>query len=169
MRLLFLLPIVYATAVLETSLADAIRVGHVTPDLLALLAVTWLLVARGRGAFLIAGVIGLAADLISPGRLGLGMASFLLVGYGLARLRAKFELDHLLWQVPAVCAATTVLAVSLATGRWLLGEAAAPLSTLLVRAVGVGVYTAGVSLPLLMIIGWFREPFRAREKRLAGF
>jgi len=169
MRLVLLLAIVYTTAVLETSLADAIRVGHVTPDLLALVAVIWLLLIPGRRTFLAAGLIGLAADLISPGRVGLGVASFLVVGYALTRLRTKFRLDHLVWQVPAVYAATTVLAVSLATGRWLLGETAVPLSTLLARAVGVGIYTTGVSLPLLMIIGWLREPFRARRGSLAEF
>jgi len=169
MRLVFLLAIVYTAAVLETSLADAVSVGYVAPDLLALVAVMWVLLAPGRRTFLAAGLIGLAADLISPGRVGLGMASFLLVGYALTWLRMKFRCGHIVWQVPAVYAATTLLAVSLAAGRWLLGETAVPLSTLLARAAGVGIYTTGVSLPLLMIIGWLREPFYARKARLAGF
>ena len=168
MRFLLLLPILYLTAVLQTSLCDALSVGHVTPDLLALLAVTWLLVTPGRRAFLVAGLVGLVADMISPGRLGLGMASFLLVGYALTRLRTKLRLDHLGWQVPAVWFSTTALALSLATGTWLSGEALLPPSTLFVRALGVGAYTTGVSIPLLMIIGWIREPFQARRRRLAG-
>lgn len=169
MRLLLLVPFVYAAAVLQTSLADAISVGHVTPDLMALLAVIWILVATGRRTFLVAGAIGLAADLISPGHLGLGMASFLLVGYGLARLRTKLDIEHLVGQVFCVGAATTVLATSQAIGSSLSGETAVPLATLLVRALGVGLYTAGMSVPLLMLIGWIREPFRARRKKLAGF
>ena len=166
MRLLLLLPIVYATAVVGTSLGDLVCVGHVAPDLLALVAVTWLLLSPGRRAFLLAGAIGLVADLISPGRVGLGMACFLIVGYALTRLRARFRLDHLVWQVAAVGLATTALAVSLASGRWLLGETAVPLGTLWARALGVGVYTTGVSLPLLMVVGWIREPARAHERRL---
>ena len=39
MRLL-LAPIVYLAAVLETSLADVLSIGHVGPDLLALVAVS---------------------------------------------------------------------------------------------------------------------------------
>jgi hypothetical protein len=39
--------------------------------------------------------------------------------------------------------------------------------TILGRAVGVGLYTAAVSLPVLMVIGWIREPRIAREQRLA--
>jgi rod shape-determining protein MreD len=166
---LLLLPIVYVAAVLETSLADAIRVGYVTPDLLAMVAVIWILVTRGRWTFLLAGAIGLAADLIAPGRLGMGTASFLLVGYGLTRLRTKLELDHLLWQVPLVGVATTVLAAGQAIGSWLLDETAVPLAALLARALGVGVYTAGLAVPLWMVIGWAREPFRVRRKKLAGF
>ena len=168
MRFLLLPPVLYLAAVLQTSLADTISVGHVAPDLLALLAVIWLLVTPGRRAFLVAGLIGLVADLISPGRLGLGMASFMLVGYGLTRLRTRLGLEHLAWQLPAVWLATTALAVSLATGTWLFGQAPLPLATLLVRALGVGAYTTGVSVPLLMIIGWTREPFQARHRRLAG-
>ena len=167
MRYLLLPPILYLTAVLQTSLADVLGVGHVTPDLLALLAVLWLLVTPGRRAFLVAGLIGLVVDLISPGRMGIAAASFLLVGYGLTRLRAKLDLEHLARQVPIVCLATTALSVTLALGGWLLGQTSVPLATLLVRALGVGVYTTGVSLPLLMIIGWIREPFRRHATQLA--
>jgi rod shape-determining protein MreD len=169
MRLLLLVPTVYAAAVLETSLADAISVGPLTPDLLALVAVAWILVTPGRWAFLAAGAIGLAADLVSPGRLGVGMASFLVVGYLLAKLRAKFEMDHLVWQVPAVWVATSLAALGPAVASWLWGETSVPLPTLLVRAAGVGVYTTGVGLPVLMVLGWIREPFRARRRKLAGF
>jgi len=169
MQRLSILPLVYAAAVLQTSLADAISVGHVTPDLMALLAVIWILVTTGRRAFLVAGAIGLVADLISPGHLGVGMASFLLVGYGLARLRTKLAIEHLVGQVFCVGAATTVLVTTQAIGSWLSGDTAVPLATLLVRALGVGLYTAGVSVPLLMLIGWIREPFRARRKKLAAF
>ena len=38
---------VYVAAVIETSLADALRIGHVAPDLLALLALMWPLTTRG--------------------------------------------------------------------------------------------------------------------------
>jgi len=169
MRRILILPMVYATAVLETSLADVMRVGHVAPDLLALLAVVCVLRTPGRQALPVAGAIGLAADLISPGRLGLGVACFLLVGYALTRLRTKLPLDFFAGQVLAVGVATTLLAAALATGQWLFGEALVSLSTLLVRAVGAGIYTAGVSVPLWMILGWLREPRRAPRANPAPF
>ena len=169
MRLFLLLPILYAAAVLETSLADVIQVGHVTPDLLAMIAILWVLLAAGPRTFLVAGAIGLVADLIAPGRVGLGLACYLLVGYAVYRLRARFLPDHPLWQVATVWVAVSVLASGLAIGRWLLAETSLPPGVLLGRAAGVGVYTAGASLPVLMIIHWIREPSREREKRLGEF
>ena len=168
MRFVLLATILYAAAVVQTSLADVISVGYVTPDLLALVAVIWTLLAPGRRTFLVAGLIGLAADLISPGRLGVGMASFLLVGYGLSRLRSRWEFERLVGQLTAVGLAATLLALAQAVGYWLLGATTVPPAALLARALGVSVYTTGVGVPLLMVIGWFREPFRARRKRLAA-
>ena len=169
MRFLILLLIVYAAAVVQTSLSAVWQVGHVAPDLLALVAVVWLLRAAGPESFLVAGGVGLAADLIGPGSLGVSLASFLLVGYAVARLRRKSAPQRLPWQVMAVCAAVTVLAACRAMGHWLLGEVSLSPPAILSRAAGVGLYTAGVSLPLWMIIGWIREPHLARKRRLADF
>ncbi len=168
MRSVMLAAIVYAVAVVETALADVIAVGRVTPDLLALVAVIWTLLVPGRRTFLTAGVVGLVADLVSPGRLGVGMASFLLVGYGLSRLRARWEFEYLIGQLAAVGLATTFVALAQAAGYWLFGAAPAPPGALVTRALGVGLYTTGVAVPVLMIIGWVREPFRARRNRLAA-
>ena len=167
--ILLLLPIVYVAAVADTSLAERIQVGHVAPDLLALTAVVWLLVAAGPRGFLVAGAIGLWGDLVSPGCLGPGTACFLLVGYGIARLRQRLPLDQLAVQVAVVFVAVGLLAAGMGLGRWLLGELPVELPTLLLRSLGVGLYTAGVSLPLLMLIGWIREPRLARTRRLAEF
>lgn len=166
MRVLMLIPLIYLAAVLETSLADVIRVGQVGPDLLALVAMAWLLTATGQRSFLAAGAVGLASDLASPGRTGLAAACFLLVGYGVQRLRARLAIKHAAGQVAVVWAAVTLISTALALGRWLLGEAVAPPRVLLVRSLGVGVYTAGVSLPLWMVMAWLREP-RCRRSVVA--
>lgn len=163
MRTLLLLPLVYVAAVLETSLADVVRVGWVEPDLLAVLAVVWLLVFPGPRSFLAAGLVGLAADLISPGRIGLAAICFLLVGYGVMRLRARLPIRHLVLQVLVVGAAVTLIAAGMSVGSWLLGEVAAAPSVLVARSLSVGVYSAGVSLPVLMVVGWIQEPLRRRS------
>jgi cell shape-determining protein MreD len=167
MRWILLLPILYLVAVLETSLADVLRVGSVGPDLLTLLALAWVLLGGGPRAFLVAGAIGMVGDLVAPGRPGVGMALLLGIGYGATRLRTRLPLDHPAWQLVVVWIGTTLFALGLALSNWLSGEMPVALTTLLVRGLGVGAYTAGVAVPVLLLAGWIREPFELRRKRLA--
>jgi rod shape-determining protein MreD len=160
---LILVPLLYAAAAIQTSLGDLMRVGRAEPDLLALAAVAWLLAAAGPRAFLVAGAIGLVEDLLAPGRPGLGAVCFLTVGYGLARLRARLPLDHLALQLPVMLLSLTVLALAQTLGHWLAGETAADPGPLAVRALGVGLYTSAVGLPVLMVCGWIREARRKPE------
>lgn len=167
MQYVLLLPILYLAAALETSLGSVVRVGRATPDVLALAAVVWLLAVGGPRGFLVVGAIGLLGDLIAPGHVGLGMASFLLVGYALSRLGTKLPLDHLVVRVAVVFAAVTLTTLGTGCGRWLIGEPALPAATLFSLAAGVGVYTAGVSLPVLMVLGWIGQSRGIRSIRLS--
>lgn len=172
MRILLLTLIVYLAALAETSLVDVMRIGDVTPDLLASVAIVWLLTAGGPRAFLVAGAVALVGDLIAPPRLGVGMGWMLLIGYGVTRLRGRFrgatDGRGLMWEVPCVGVAVTVWAAAVGlTGR-LLGDVSLPWSTIVIRAFGVGIYTAGVALPVLMVVGWIRQPRLARRRKLAG-
>jgi len=169
MRVLLLILIVYLVAVMETALVDVMRIGEVTPDLLALTGVVWLLTSSGPRAFLVAGAIALAGDLIAPGRVGTGAAWMLLVGYALTRLKSRLPLDRLAGQVLATWAAVTAWAMAVGISGRLTGDVALPTLTVLARAAAVGLYTAGVGLPVLMVAGWIREPHLARQRRLAAF
>jgi len=167
MRYLLLLPIVYIAAVLDTSLVDLIGVGRVAPDLLAMVAIIWLMLVPSSRAFLVAGSIVLVGDLIAPGRPGVGMAWMLAVGYAITRLRQHTKMDHLAVQVIVLWAAVTLWASAVGfTGR-LTGHVASPWPTLFSHTAGVGIYTAGLSLPVLMVIGWIREPLLTRQARIA--
>jgi rod shape-determining protein MreD len=168
MQLLLLAGLTYLAAVLETSLVDVLRIGPVAPDLLALAAIVWLLTASGRWAFLAAGAVGLVSDLIAPGRVGVGMAWMLLVGYAVTLLRARWKLNYLVLQVPAAFVAVTFWAAGVGVTGRLLGDFPLPWSTILARSAEVGLYTAGVALPVLMVTGWIREPLLARQQKLAG-
>jgi hypothetical protein len=171
MYILLLLPIVYAAAVLDTLLGNVLHIGSVAPDLLAMTAVVWILVAAGPRAFCVAGMIALVGDLIAPGQLGIGTAWMLLIGYGLCRLRGYFVTGNLPLRVLAVWVAVTLWAIGVGLSGYLLsgyllGQVATPVTTVLCRAAGVGVYTAALSLPLLMVIGWIRESRFLRQPRL---
>ena len=155
MGVIMLVPIVYVAAVAQTSLVDLLQVGRVAPDLLALAAILWLLATPASPwGPLAAGAVGLLEDLISPGNVGLGAAAFLLAAYVVVRVRSRLRLEELPWRVLTVWLAVTLIEVLLAAGKWLFGELAMDPGTLVVRAVGVGVYTAGVSLPAAMVLGW---------------
>ena len=166
MPAVLLVIVVYLVAVIQTSLVDVLRIGQVAPDLLALTAVVWVLLARGRSAFLVAGAIALVGDLIAPGHLGVGAGWMLAVGYGLWRLQAVVKLTNLGTQLLVIWAAVTVWAVGVGLSGWLLGDVSLSLPTVTARAAGVGLYTAAVALPVLMVVGWLREPWIARARKM---
>lgn len=166
MRFIVLAVAVYAAAVAQTSLAPALEVRHVMPDLFALAAVLWQLTARrdaDRAAdgsprgFIAAALVGLAYDLTSSGPLGVGFGLFAGMGWLIASIRAKLDLAHPLMQLTTVFFATAAIASAEAIIWRLRGETALPSSTLVVRAACVGVYTAAVTLPIVMVLGWLRE------------
>ena len=167
MHMVLLALLVYVAAVLETSLVDVLRIGDAAPDLLALAAIVWLLTARGPRAFLAAGAIALAGDLLAPGRVGVGMFWMLLVGYAVTRLRARCKFDYLVFQVPTAFVAVTLWAIAVGASARLLGDVALPWWSIVVRGAAVGLYTAAVCLPVLMVVGWIGEPLLAKERKLA--
>jgi len=168
MHYLLLLPIVYLAAVLQTSLDDLLQVRGVTPDLFALVAVVSVLCTPGPRAFLLGGGIMLLGDLIAPGRIGIGAAWMLVLSYAVVRLREHIRLDFLAVRVAVVGVAVAFWVAGVgATGR-LLGELPLGWTAIGFRALGVGVYTAGVALPVLMILGWLPEPAGTGQRQLAS-
>jgi rod shape-determining protein MreD len=167
-RLAILGLMVYAAAAGETALVDALEVRQVAPSLIALAAIAWPLVSSSPYAFLAAGVIALAGDLLAPGRIGLGAAAMLLVAYGVGRLRQRMSVEHYALQVPLVFAATAVWGASTGVLRSIAGESAVGGWTLLGQSLWVGAYTAALALPLLMVVAWLREPSSAQLRRAEG-
>jgi rod shape-determining protein MreD len=160
---------VYAAALAETTLAPALRIGRISPDVLALAAMLWLLASPGRYAFLAAGLFAAAGDLLGPGRLGIGMAVWLVLGYAVTRWRERLALDRLPVQWIVLAVAVTAGGLLQAAARWMLGELPGPLGPLLSRVVAAEAYTAALSLPLLMVLNWM--PCRAADRptRLAEY
>jgi rod shape-determining protein MreD len=167
MSLLLLLISTYCAAVLETSLAGVLEVRGVVPDLFALVAMIWMLTGRGSRRFLGAAAVGLAYDLTSGGPLGIGIALFALVGFAIGFVRGKIDANHLLLRLVTLGLAATAIAASEAVIWRLFAETTLSWSTLAMRAAIVGLYTTGVGLPVLMVLGWTRNP-RQAEARLAA-
>ncbi len=154
MAYLLLILCVYVAAVLDTSLGEMLAVRGVSPDLVALVAVTWVLLARDRWAFLAGGMVALLGDLISPGRVGVGAAWMLLVGFGLGWLPPRVPGRGLAVRLTLVTAAMMVWCLGVAATVSALGTAAMPFPRQLAAALGAALYTSAVAVPILMVVGW---------------
>lgn len=169
MTSLFVLTVAtYTAAVLETAVAPALEIRHVMPDFFALAAILWLMTTALRRAFVAAAFVGLAYDFTTAGPPGIGLAAFTLAGFAVDQIKAKLDTNHFAVRIALVFAATVIIALVEALAARLSGEAALTLTTLVVRAVGVAAYTAGVAVPVEMIIGWLPRRRGVGELPLPG-
>mgnify|MGYP000881676352 FL=1 len=147
---------VYLAAVVDTALGDVLRIGEVAPDMVALTAIVWMLLARHRWSFLTAGVVALAGDLIAPGRVGVGAAWMLLVGFGLCWVLPKTRSRAWIVRLPLLAAAMIAWCLGVALTDSLLGNASRPVVSQLLHAIAAAVYTSAAAVPVLMVAGWGR-------------
>lgn len=154
---ILLLPAIYLAALAETTLASAAALGPVQPLALAPLAALWLLARRQTYGFLVAGLLGLVVDLLSPGLFGLSTATFLLAGFGFTfflhnwasrllpvRLAWTFFFVWVVAQVDAVAAM-----LQTATASW---EA-----SLIWLPLAVAGYSTALTVPIWMLCSWWQE------------
>ena len=133
----------------ETTWADTLRIGAIAPDFLALTAAVWLIAAHSPYGFLATGSIGFVADLLGSGRLGIGTGAWLIIGYAITRLRWRWAFDHLAVQVVMVALTVSAWAMAVGLTQRFTGDIA-------VRALGTGIYTSIIALPILLVLGWTR-------------
>jgi rod shape-determining protein MreD len=167
-RYALLIAAVYVATVLDTALEPVFQIGQVTPDWLALVAMVWLLANKGPRRFVVAAAVGLVADLNFPGRLGIAMAWFALVGYAVARLTPKLASSHLGTQVGVTWVAVLILTLGITTSRWALGEVTANWSWLCAGSLGVASYTAGIGIVVFIMFSWLGKPAWRQATRLPG-
>jgi rod shape-determining protein MreD len=154
MSFLFLIVATYVAAAMQISLAAVIEVRHVVPDLFALVAVIWLLRTSGQRAIWGAAFVGVLYDFTSAAPLGIGLGIYSVVGYALGRLDGRAGGMFLPVQLAIVWLATTSIACGEAAAARIVADTTLTWTTLTVRGGSVGVYTAAVSVPVLMVIGW---------------
>ena len=143
---------IYLAAVLDTALADGLAVGQVGPDFLCLVGIVWLMTQPRRRALTVMGGCGLLADLLAEGSIGVGVAAMRLVGQVMLQNPAGWQ-NHGA-RVWGVGLATACVACLVLWGQQFLGQASGTPGAGLVVAMGIGFYTALVSVPLLLSIAW---------------
>ncbi|MBX7164996.1 MAG: hypothetical protein K1X74_01485 [Pirellulales bacterium] len=159
LRWLFLFVGIYLAAVLEVALDRAWSVGDVAPSVFVLVAILAMQLGRLRPAWLVAGLVGLAADLNAGGILGVRTGGLMLV------VAAMELLPPGRWQRHPICLCATVGLAALAVDTWvalagIVGLAPSLPATWYAPLVN-GLYTAGLTLPCTLIASWMgadRQP-----------
>lgn len=166
MRYLAVIPALYAAACFQTSLVEAMEIGRIAPDVLALLAAAIALLVGGSGGLAMVAAVGLVEDLLSPGRLGIATASYLLAGWTATELAERFVPRLLATRLLFTGLFTGVVACGVGLARCAIGEAAVGPWSVVGRGVGVAIYTAALAAPLWIAIGWIE---RRGDQRMAGY
>jgi len=165
MSWLILMFAVYGAAVLETSFAAVWAVGPVVPLPLCAVALCAAVQHPRTGPFF-AGGVGLLTDLLYPGHVGAATLVFFVAACLLAALVRRGGIQRptlrAIWLVPFVMAWSLVDVLRMSDGI----ENALSLQRVLVIPTMTAVYTAGISLPLLLLLGW-QSRSRADEPLLA--
>lgn len=154
---LFLIPLVYLASILQIGLAPHWQVAGAGPDLLALIAVLWTMKSIGWHALAAAATIGLVCDLNSTGPLGVGMALYAVIAYGVVWWRRQVRLDRLPAQIAVVWTGVTAISISEFVASRCLGQSVPPLPIAVERTAIVGLYTAMIAVPIVLVISWRRE------------
>jgi rod shape-determining protein MreD len=166
MRYVAVIPVCYAAACLQTALAEAVTIGRIAPDLLALVAAVIALVVGGNAGLGLVAAVGLIEDLLSSGRLGIATATYLLAGWAAIELAEHVDPRQLHWRVLASGLFAAAVACGVGLARSAIGEPSAGLFRVVGGGLGVGIYTAGLAVPAWLAIGWIE---RWGNRRIAAY
>lgn len=158
----------YLALALQATVAQAVGVGSIRPDL-PLIAVVFLASRRGAATGALAGFfIGLGQDLTNPAFLGLNALAKGCIGYGLGRMRDRFDAATPLTHTVILLIAGLLHDIIYLTiwTRLALGEMVYQLAT---RTIPTLLYTAFIAFWVFVLAGWFpgRRSRHARSS-LAG-
>lgn len=148
---LFILPALYAAAVLNSVVAPLVEVRGVAPDFLALTAALCSLCAPGTAGLTAAGIAGALADFGAPGRLGIATAVSVIASVALGAARLKVRTRPLA-QALATLATVSGMLFLISAARGLLGESSWSLPAFFTGSLATGVYSAVVALPICWLL-----------------
>jgi rod shape-determining protein MreD len=157
--------LVYLAVALQTTLVDVIQIGRIAPQIPAMVAVAVVLLHRGSGALVFVAAIGLLEDALWPGRMGISMAWYLLLGWCLLEGAERFDLKPLNRRIAATALYAGLLALCVGTTRLAVGEPTVGFSAIAASAAGIGLYTAVVSVPFWFLLDRFEDALRQRLTR----
>ena len=157
---------IYLAVAIQTTLVSTIQVGRVAPLIPALVAAAIVLLHGRNGVLVLVAAIGLLEDALWPGRMGIAMAWYLLLGWCLLEVSERFDLQRVSRRVTATGLFAGLVALGTGATRYILGEPTLGLSTIAAHAVGIGLYTAALAVPFWLALNWLEN---ASHRRLARY
>jgi rod shape-determining protein MreD len=152
----FLVPLIYLVSMLQIGLAPHWQIAGAGPDLLALLAVLWTVKSTGSHALATAALIGFGSDLNSTMPLGVGMALYALIAYGVVWWRRQVKLDRLSAQIAVVWSGITAIVLLEHIAGSCLGRTMS-LGLAIEGTAVVGLYSTMIAIPVLLVMSWRRS------------
>ena len=165
MRYVIIAITIYLAVAVQTALVDTIQIDRIGPHLTAMVAAAVILLRGGTQSIVIVGAIGFLEDALWPGRMGIAMAWYLLLGWGLLELRDRLDLQPLNRRVTTTGLFAALLALGVGATRYSLGEPAVGPATIAIRAAGIGLYTAALAIPFWLLLHWAETISRRRLAR----
>ncbi len=153
---------IYMAVAIQTTLIEAIQIGRIGPQIPAMVAVAIVLLHGGNGALAIVAAIGVFEDALWPGRLGIAMAWYLLLSWGLLYGCERFDLRPLSRRVIVTGLFAGLLALCIGATRLAIGEPTVGLSVIVANAAGTGLYTAVAAVPFWLVLSWCESVSRRR-------
>jgi rod shape-determining protein MreD len=110
-----------------------------------------------RSGVLVAALIGFACDLGQSTPFGVSAAAFAFTAFCVSELQRRFRIDSLPARACVIGLATVNITFLQSIVVKLSGQTLLPWMTLANRSLLTGIYTAGMAVPVLMILGWVAE------------
>ncbi len=164
MRSIFLILILYLAVAAQTTLADAVSIGSIGVHLPAMAAAMVIIIQRGNGALAIAALIGLVEDTLAPGRLGIAMAWYLVLGWFLLEGCERYELRSLGRRAVLTGLYVGLVTLTVGTTRWAIGEPTVGFLRIVLQAVGIGTFSGFVAVPVWIVLDWTRQVLHRRQQ-----
>jgi len=161
LRGLLLLTAAWLAALFDTGIAPLLELRHCAPSACLLAAVLTIALSNNSHAFLIAGGFGLTGDLSGASRLGPALGCFALAGYVVLRLRGTSQPPGVLRRSAELLLCAIAMPIALATVQALSAATSVSWSWLMQAALGAGLYTAALALPVLLFAISSRSAFHS--------
>ncbi len=163
-RHLLIVCLIYTSLVMQTSLAGEVVLFGFRPWFPGIVLMACTLLHQGGNSLVWAALLGLSVDCLSGERLGVNVVTATLVATGMISLKTEGRVTGTATIVLFVFSGSIGWRVATETINCLLANRTADGSLILISASGSGIYTAIVTLGVLLVARLPRFAVRSRSR-----